>query len=79
MQKRPCKTLMSKIMACLPNTKVDGEGVTTAECEKSGRFPRAEFSREKGPSRSPKNEKCPVCGMVASLTYPHIRKALRRS
>lgn len=69
---------MSKIIACWQKAKLDHEGVTTAGCEKLGRFLRAEIHREKRAQQKPRGRMntVPVCGMVTSLTYLHTRKAL---
>lgn len=58
MQNRPFKKiLMNKIIARLPNAKVDHEGVSRDGCEKSGRFLKAEISREQRPQQKPRSGK----------------------
>lgn len=57
MQNRPLKTLVNKIIAHLPNAKVDHEGVTRVGCEKSGRCVGAEISRAQRPQQKPNSGK----------------------
>lgn len=56
MQKRLFKTLMIKIIACLPSAKVEHGGMTWAGSEKSGRFLRAEISSKKTPQKKPRGK-----------------------
>ena len=57
MQNRPFKILTKKIIAWLPNVKVDHEGVSRVGCEKSGRFWKAEISREQRLQQKPRSGK----------------------